>query len=803
MSLSAEIAPALAGLFGRLSPSRLTLSRLIVVALVAVLAASAIYVSYLVFERQERLNRSSQLNLSWIASQAAIELYRLDWKLAAYSGGHLVEPDELQMRMDILVNRVGVMRSPDFQRFLTEDAERMAIFKEFADLVAEVDPIVSDVNLDRIEAMEIAQKLNPIGPKLGQLASIANSLATARVGEDQAELVRLYWVSTGILLALITLTGTLVIATGRNNRSLRMMHSDMAVLTDDLKLKSQQMKVQNTRFDAAINNMSQGLGMYDGDYKLVVSNDRYAEMYGLPVDLREPGTPFDAILRNTVAVGLSDWSSVEKAINYRYKTRNENAPTSFVLEMANGRFYQVNERPMPDGGWVATHEDITERLEAESRISYLARHDALTGLSNRTVFRERVEAALERVRRERMPMAVLCFDLDRFKHINDTLGHSFGDQLLVEVAARFRACVTDIDVLARLGGDEFAIVLIGDERAHQAARVAEKTIAALSVPFNLGGHLSSISVSVGIALAPDHGTDAEVLLRNADMALYEAKANGRACFRFFDPEMDNALKARRALETDLCEALGNGELSLRFQPLVDLRSGRIKGAETLLRWHHPHRGWVSPAEFIPIAEENGLILPIGEWVLREACFEAMHWPKDVMVAVNLSPMQFRAPNLVAIVHDALAKAGLEPSRLELEITESVLLDENDSALRTIKALREFGVRISLDDFGTGYSSLSYLRRFPIDKIKLDQSFVRDMAVNPDCVTIVHAIASLGSALRMTTTAEGVETAEQLAVIRLAGYSQAQGWFFGKPMESADIRKTIGTGFDLNALRKVG
>jgi diguanylate cyclase (GGDEF)-like protein len=381
---------------------------------------------------------------------------------------------------------------------------------------------------------------------------------------------------------------------------------------------------------------------------------------------------------------------------------------------------------------------------------------------------------------------VLCLDLDHFKNINDTLGHSVGDALLCAVTSRLRACVREADLVVRTGGDEFSIVQAGIDLPVGASTLAQRIIAEFHAPFDLGDHQVAIGTSIGIAIAPDDGSDPDQLLKNADMALYRAKANGRETFCFFEPEMDAKAQARRLLEIDLRKALAVGEFELHYQPVVNLEHNRISGFEALLRWNHPTRGKVSPDEFIPLAEETGLIVPIGEWVIRQACMEARTWPSDLQVAVNVSPLQFRGKTLVATVVSALAFAAFPAHRLELEITEAVLLQNNEATLSVLHQLRGLGVKISMDDFGTGYSSLSYLRSFPFDKIKIDQSFVRDLANNPDSIAIIRAVTGLGESFGMVTTAEGVETQEQLEQMRAEGCTEAQGYLFSKPQPASEV-----------------
>ncbi len=444
---------------------------------------------------------------------------------------------------------------------------------------------------------------------------------------------------------------------------------------------------------------------------------------------------------------------------------------------------------MPDGGWVATHEDITERQEAEARIVFMARHDALTKLPNRNLFHERLEQAIGRVGRG-SGCAVLCLDLDHFKRVNDLLGHPAGDGLLQAAANRLQACIREVDTLARLGGDEFAIIQHAAERPDDSGLLADRIVAAFLEPFDIDGHEIVVGISVGVAIAPGDGASSQKLLKNADIALYLAKTEGRGTVRFFEPEMDARIQLRRALELDLQAAIVRNEFEIHYQPLVNLATGRITAFEGLLRWHHPIRGLILPSEFIPVAEETGVIVTIGEWVLRTACAEAGRWPTDIKLAVNLSPIQFRKGNLLATIISELDGSGLRPDRLELEITELVLLRDTPSTLDTLHQLRAMGIAIALDDFGTGYSSLSYLRSFPFDKIKIDQSFVRDLVKNDNAIAIIRAVTGLGHNLNMITTAEGVETLEQLDKLRKEGCSEVQGSVFSPPRLASELPSLI-------------
>jgi diguanylate cyclase (GGDEF)-like protein len=464
-------------------------------------------------------------------------------------------------------------------------------------------------------------------------------------------------------------------------------------------------------------------------------------------------------------------------------------PTIFELALPELTL-QVELAPVPGEGWAVTLEDVSTRKASQARADEMARLDPLTGLPNRLLLRERLAEAMARLQREGEACAVLLIDLDRFKPVNDTLGHPIGDALLEKVADRLRSTVRPTDTVARIGGDEFVILQAGVREAADTQALARRIVDLIGRAYMVEGHLLTIGASVGVALAPEDGADADKLLKNADLALYRAKLDGRGTYRFFEPEMDARMQARRKLELDMRQALARREFQLHYQPQLQLQSDKLIGCEALIRWHHPERGLVSPLDFIPLAEEIGLIVPIGEWVIRQACRDAMTWPAHMSVAVNVSPAQFKSDRLVETIISALASSGLPAGRLEVEITEGVLLQENEKTLQTLHRLRELGVRVSMDDFGTGYSSLSYLRSFPFDKIKIDRSFVKDLASKPDGEAIIRAIAGLGKSLGMTTVAEGVETSEQMQRIRLEGCTDIQGYLISKPMSADDLQSFL-------------
>jgi len=545
---------------------------------------------------------------------------------------------------------------------------------------------------------------------------------------------------------------------------------------------------QSQRFDVALSNMLQGLMMCDTAGCVLVLNQRLIEMFGLPADAARTASNYAEIVDLTVGCGNVTMDDMASLTQWRETTVAGHARAIFSWELADGRRFTVTHQPMPDG-WLATYEDTTASRRSDLRLAYMARHDALTDLPNRVLFREKLEEALAQARRD-TPLALLCLDLDQFKAVNDTLGHPVGDALLQAVANRLMERTRESDTVARLGGDEFAIVQAPIATPNEAAHLADRLIEMLSEPFHVAGHQIVIGTSVGIAFAPQDGLDADQLLKCADLALYRAKLEGRGVYRLFQIEMDAQMQARRLLELDLRGALRGGQLELFYQPLIDLRARCVAGFEALLRWRHPAKGLISPGAFIPLAEEIGAIVPIGEWILQRACAAAIDWPNDLKVAVNLSPVQFKSRNLVAATAAALKDSGLAPDRLELEITETVMLQDTADTLTTLQELHALGVRIAMDDFGTGYSSLSYLRQFPFDRLKIDQSFIRELGKQRDCSAIVRAVTTLSHELGMATTAEGVETQDQLNALALAGCTHVQGYLFSQPVPESAIAELL-------------
>jgi diguanylate cyclase (GGDEF)-like protein len=553
-----------------------------------------------------------------------------------------------------------------------------------------------------------------------------------------------------------------------------------------LMAREEELKQLNGRIDVAFNNMTHGLCMFDARERLIVCNAAYLRMYGLSPDDARPGTALAGISDRRAALGTGVVTPPDRIATMAQGDREHSA---FEQELMDGRVIAVSQRPMPDGGWVAVHEDITERQRAEARISHLAHHDLLTNLPNRVLFREFLESAIGNSA-PGFECAVHCLDLDHFKTVNDTLGHPIGDQLLKLAAERLLSCVAANDMVARIGGDEFAIVQTAIASLEQCGELASRIVAAIGRPFDVDGRHIDIGTSVGIAIAPADGTDPDQLLKNADMALYLAKKDGRATHRFFEREMDRRLQGRRALELDLRSAITKGEFELHYQPVVALADGRVTGLEALIRWNHPQRGLVPPIDFISLAEETGLIVPLGEWVLRSACAHAAKWSEPISVAVNLSAAQFKGRNLVQIALGAMSSAGLSPARLDLEITESVLLQDEANTLATLHQLRGLGVRISMDDFGTGYSSLAYLRSFPFDRIKIDRSFLSDMPQRNDSRAIIRAVCELARSLKISTVIEGIETEAQREIAMKEGCDEAQGFYFSKPMPERAVEEFL-------------
>jgi diguanylate cyclase (GGDEF)-like protein len=561
---------------------------------------------------------------------------------------------------------------------------------------------------------------------------------------------------------------------------------DPEVLGAKLRRTQRLLRRQSARFTAALENMPHGFSMFDARAHLVACNQTYLDIYRLDRATARPGTSFQRILEARVAANTHAGDDAASYVSERIVLQSATEPQRGTVRLNSGRVVLVAHIPIADGGWVSTHQDITEFDQAQKELKRLAYHDPLTGAANRHLFQETVQAALE----SHAAFAVLCLDLDGFKAVNDTLGHSGGDRLLCEAVERLHGLVPT-GLVARMGGDEFAVFLPeADDGA--ALALAGHIIEGFGQPFlTAEGEPMRVAASLGIALAPAHGEDIDTLLAAADRALYTAKRAGKGSVQLFVRSLDQEAREREQLENDLRQALELGQFELDYQPILDLTRQCFCGFEALLRWRHPTRGLISPAVFIPIAEETGLIGPIGEWVIREAFETAARWPEAYRVAVNVSTEQFRPGNLVGMLIHALAITGLEASRVEIEITESLLLEEHETNLETLRQMHRLGLRIAMDDFGTGYSSLSYLLAFPFDKIKIDGSFIRGLDGMGAAHAIVHAVADIGRRLGLTVTAEGVETPEQLRNVHALGYGEAQGYLLARPMSRAAVDALLG------------
>lgn len=545
-----------------------------------------------------------------------------------------------------------------------------------------------------------------------------------------------------------------------------------------------------TRFDTALNNMPNGLCMFDRDGRIAVSNGKLNQLLGLPRGRELRGMTQKQLVESLAQDNLLSEKNAERLLRDLHARLSGSGGEGFNVDFHNGRTLEFTFQRMENGGLVLLVEDITERKIAEAKISHMARFDALTGLPNRTVLRDR----MDKVQAEWGPRqfsALHFIDLDQFKQVNDTLGHSRGDMLLQAVADRLRSITRKADIVSRFGGDEFVVLQSPIEASDEAAELAKRILTELGRIYEIDGHEVVISASIGIALSPMDGTEADQILRHADMALYRAKAESRGAWRFFEPGMDSDAQARRNLELDLRNALENDAFEIYYQPLINVKSKRIVACEALLRWPHPERGMISPAEFIPVAEEMGLIVEIGKRVLESACQECRKWPAHIGVAINLSPIQFSRANVPALVCETLGSTGLTPNRLEIEITETLLLQDTRRTRLALEQLQALGVRVSLDDFGTGYSSLSYLHSFPLHKVKIDQSFLSDVAENSRMLTLLRGMARLSAELGLRVAVEGVETREQFALLEAEGtIDEVQGYLFGRPVSATEIRKLL-------------
>ncbi|WP_371815080.1 putative bifunctional diguanylate cyclase/phosphodiesterase [Bradyrhizobium sp. CCBAU 51753] len=599
------------------------------------------------------------------------------------------------------------------------------------------------------------------------LAFCAGLLVGSLLGSATAE----WSVREGLLMAAVVILAVIVLLVLKRHQ-----------------ISDERLAAERRNLSTAVNNIPQGLVLYDASARIIICNRPYIDMFGLSPDIAKPGCTMHRLIAHRQETGSFD-GDVDAFCDAIIRNVRLGKGTRQLTEAPGGRAIEIVNKPLAEGGWVATIEDITERTRADEKIAHMAHYDALTDLPNRVLFRERLEQALRALRSDEQ-LAVMYIDIDEFKSVNDALGHQIGDELLKAIADRLRLCLGQTGVAARLGGDEFAVIQTAIRSHTETMQLLAAIYQAIREPIDCCGHLITTDASIGIALAPGDGLDLGQLLRNADLALYGAKSDGRRTYRFFEAGMDARAKARRGLELELRQAIADGGFELHYQPLLHLEGGTVSCCEALLRWRHPERGMISPADFIPIAEDTGLINDLGHWVLNTACREAVNWPDHVHVAVNVSPIQFKSQTLALNVAAALAASGLAAARLELEITEAVLIRDDEAALDILHQLRELGVRIALDDFGTGYSSLSYLQRFPFDKIKIDRAFIKDLGATGASSTIVQAVVNIAAASDMTTTAEGVETEQQRTMLRLLGCTEMQGYLFSRPVSGAEIRRLL-------------
>jgi diguanylate cyclase (GGDEF)-like protein/PAS domain S-box-containing protein len=783
--------------------------RFLLIALVIVFFSLAMYVVVLIREDQNETQQLSNYNSAWITSQAAIEITRFAQRLSAFSAASPnVDADEVNLRFDILVSRVATLKSSVLHEFVGGDPERRKFIDDLDQAVRKIDSLMPSI-ADRRVANQILEIIEPIDRRAPNFASEAYTFTSDTLVEHQLRLKNLQLLFIDMVTGLIACGCALIGFLVYQNRLANKVSRELEVLTKDLRISSDelikaqndlearntdlriqnetlvirdiQLRTQNDRFDAALNNMSHGLLMLDSAGKLDVCNTRFCQILGLTPEDLPFGISF-VELRDNPNCKFAESVRVFQAVMRATKEHaNEGQATRFLHHCEDGRTLLSLCEHMPNGGWIATFEDVTERRRVEARVEYMARFDVLTDLPNRATFIEALQAALAGVGEGGDgQFGLLWLDLNSFKAVNDNLGHDAGDKVLQIMADRLRSCAHENDTVSRFGGDEFAILRRGIRDAHDMEAFAKRVMDALGKPFIVHGREMPLSSSIGMTIAPIDGDDPQQLLKNADLALYRAKAHRQGMYCFYEPGMDQSEELRLAMELDLRQALTKNQLEVFYQPIAEIASGETIGVEALMRWHHPVRGYISPAVFIPLAEEVGLITAMGEWVLGRACADATQWSETVSVSVNVSTIQLRDSNLMAAVEGALSHSGLDPSRLTLELTESALVGDNEGAFEILTKLKASGIRLALDDFGTGYSSLSYLRKFPFDKIKIDKSFIDEITGDADCLAIVEAIIRLCGILKMETTAEGVEMQDQLDLLKSIGCDLVQGYLIGRP-----------------------
>ncbi len=770
-------------------PPKLLQRVLAAVAFLLMLAAG--FTSIVIFQRQAALQKISRYNAAWTVSQAATEFLDLERTLAFYGFSQSASKfEDVQLRLDIMFSRLDIFEAGtaeefeqgrSLRQFIRNHPQNEETIRMLRLGLETVDQLVSKggASLDVAKAL---QALAPLNAEITGLTSRAAAYGAEQAGKDRRELARLHLVLSGLTSGLIVCGILLVLLLWRQNKQVREAHEDLQTTAGKLEDAHRNLILQNQRFNAALNSMSQALCTCDASGRLIVVNEQFAALLGAA-----PNALAGQFLEDAIASANhgSQTSVLAPILREQASLIEGRRKGSFTLDLPDERAFAVSHEPIADGGWLATYEDVSERRQAEARIFHMAHHDALTELPNRVLVRKKL---MDRCAgsRSQDSVDILLLDLDGFKEVNDTLGHDIGDQMLKEVARRLRSCVSKDRLVGRLGGDEFAVLFSEGSTPDEATEVARTIQAAISEPFHLEGRNVVVSASIGIAGYKGPDCTPDELLKHADLAMYQSKADGKDRITHFSQDMEQRLLARKAIETDLREALSRGQMEVYYQSLHDTQSRQVKGFEALVRWRRHGREMISPAEFIPVAESLGLIDEIGDWVLREACREARSWPSDLTIAVNFSPMQFRSGNIVQHVIRALSDTGLAPHRLELEITESVLLEATAATLSTLHQLRQLGVRIALDDFGTGYSSLSYLTTFPFDKIKIDRGFVTDMSTRASALSVIEMIVQLSNKLGMITTAEGVESEEQLRSLQAVGCTQVQGYLLARPLPAEDL-----------------